>query len=304
MHDDDRAAGTRRRAARRRSRRRSPPRCELASAPQGIRRRSAPARRSASRSSSARRRPAAGSCGCRRRCGRRRSRARTPARRAAVRVDVLDAHPRDERAADRERAVLDVDALVRPMSQRQRAQRSRGTTVTCRPSADERNRAAQRRAPSTLPATTSTGDRHDAPERELLQRARPGARRGEPAGRLGVTACAPARRRAARTREPELGLEDERQRDDLGASVARRSRRRCARCACARSYELQRGAHAPARPSRASRAQLVTSAAEKRSGHIALITIASSPSRPPSRSRRSSSIVSLTGISSGSATAT
>ena len=206
---------------------------------------------------------------------------------------------------DRQRAVLDVDALVvdvpapaRPAQLRDAARRRARRRPAAGPGTTAAAAARHRRRPRR--------DRQRAPEQRAARASRPARATGRAA--LGGRRLMPARRRAARSRRARGRTRRRTAACVIGASVAASSRRRCARWAF-----TARARPAPRAPRRARsgdgrrgsrRAASSRRPSEKRSGHIAFITIASRPSPTASRSRRSSSIVSLTGISSGSATAT
>ena len=223
-------------------------------------------------------------------------------------VDVLDAHPRHQRAADRERAVLDVDALVvgrpsasatsaaagspRSRARARRAARSRAAGRARRGSSDQRSRRRRSAAPQIASCC-----------RRQTRRAT-----GE-SGRCGASISRlRARRRAARSRASPSSDSKTNGSVLIGASVAASSRRRCARWAFTRSCAASAAGprRAPRRRTRRARRRAAWSRRRRRSARATSrsSTIASRPRPTASRSRRSSSIVSLTGISSGSATAT
>ena len=170
-------------------------------------------------------------------------------------VDVLDAHPRDERAVDRERPVLDVDALVvdvpapaRPAQPRHARRRT-----------DAEHAAATSRRPRPAPATARPRSRPRSvtrsPRTASCARHQTRRRDGREASRR--RGLMPARRRGARSARARARTRRRTAACVTGASLAPSSRRTCARCAFTRSCAASAARTAPSRrgvPSRVAAA--------------------------------------------------
>src|ERR671923_1481103 len=227
---------------------------------------------------------------------------------AAGGLDVLHARHRDQRPADLQGAVADVDRLrahVPPPPPPPQL----GNGDRCDDQREQRQHAHQHGELAVQPRRhREPDDDDDAPDPDLLQAPHPAGAGGQLPARLCRQSLRANSAPSFSYSGSPISVSKTYGSVTTRAEVARRRRRRWLRWARARSWAAsaeRRAAVASGGCPSAQAARIASaSAALKRSGHRPLTTIASSPIPTASGRRRSRSSVSLTGISSGTATAT